>query len=55
MVCEACHTSCSSCDGPNKNQCLSCPSDSNRFYALDNTKLCLCLEGFYDNNQKICS
>jgi hypothetical protein len=49
--CAKCHYSCSSCSGPNQNQCLSCGADTNRNL---NNNLCVCNLGYFDNNTSIC-
>lgn len=52
-LCVACHPSCKTCSGPAFNQCLSCPSSSNRV-STPSSFQCPCLANFYDNNVTVC-
>ncbi|CAD8117448.1 unnamed protein product [Paramecium sonneborni] len=49
-----CHYSCLTCDGPNNNNCLSCPQNSQRIQSV-NQKICSCKKRYLDiENQSIC-
>lgn len=54
-VCQPCHFSCSTCMGPNSNQCITCPSGANRD---DNSATgshdCPCSARFYEKNVLLC-
>ncbi|CAD8188002.1 unnamed protein product [Paramecium octaurelia] len=47
----SCHLTCKECDGPTKDDCLSCFEDSNRRYLAD-YKQCICEYGTVDENNK---
>ncbi|CAD8174765.1 unnamed protein product [Paramecium pentaurelia] len=54
LLFNACHYSCLTCDGPLENNCISCESDSNRYY-LNEQKRCQCLHGYIDiPDEKVC-
>ncbi|CAD8212447.1 unnamed protein product [Paramecium octaurelia] len=54
LLFNACHYSCSICDGPLENNCISCEADSKRYY-LNEQKKCQCLHGYIDiPNEKVC-
>ncbi|CAD8140559.1 unnamed protein product [Paramecium octaurelia] len=46
-----CHLTCLECDGPTKDDCLSCSKDQNRRY-LPNFKQCICEQGTIDLNNE---
>ncbi|EAR98006.3 bowman-birk serine protease inhibitor family protein (macronuclear) [Tetrahymena thermophila SB210] len=46
-VCQKCHPTCLSCNGPNFNQCLDC--DISKFRKISGSQQCNCIEGYYDN------
>ncbi|CAD8124033.1 unnamed protein product [Paramecium sonneborni] len=49
-----CHYSCLTCDGPNSNNCLSCPLDSQRIQSVTQ-KICTCKKKYVDiENEPIC-
>ncbi|KAL4454553.1 hypothetical protein ABPG74_021758 [Tetrahymena malaccensis] len=50
IVCDKCHPTCLSCNGPNSNQCLEC--DTSKFRIISNTpgqQTCNCQDGYYDS------
>ncbi|CAK77671.1 unnamed protein product, partial (macronuclear) [Paramecium tetraurelia] len=47
----SCHPTCQECDGPTKDDCLSCFKNSNRIY-LPDYKQCICEYGSIDLNNK---
>ncbi|KAL4434899.1 hypothetical protein ABPG74_021238 [Tetrahymena malaccensis] len=51
-VCTNCDISCSSCNGPNPNQCTSCPFPSR----VISNGMCLCAQGYYQGGtpQQLC-
>ncbi|CAD8117347.1 unnamed protein product [Paramecium primaurelia] len=46
-----CHPTCKECDGPTKDDCLSCYEDSNRRY-ISEYKVCICEYGTIDQNNE---
>ncbi|CAD8082452.1 unnamed protein product [Paramecium primaurelia] len=46
-----CHPTCKECDGPTKEDCLSCFETSNRRY-LPDFKECICIYGTIDSNNE---
>ncbi|CAD8085196.1 unnamed protein product [Paramecium primaurelia] len=46
-----CHPTCKECDGPTKEDCLSCFESSNRIY-LPDFKECICEYGTFDQNNQ---
>ena len=55
-ICKPCYSSdkdlmktCKTCSGPNENNCLSC-SYPNFYYAINNTCLASCPDGWYSNS-----
>ncbi|KAL4481587.1 hypothetical protein ABPG74_007676 [Tetrahymena malaccensis] len=50
--CYDCDISCSSCNGPSNNNCITCKAGTNR--SLVGTQ-CLCNEGYYEDTSKTCS
>ncbi|CAD8074320.1 unnamed protein product [Paramecium sonneborni] len=49
-----CHYSCLTCDGPNSNNCLSCPLNSQRIQS-STQKICACKKKYLDiQNQAVC-
>ncbi|CAD8207023.1 unnamed protein product [Paramecium pentaurelia] len=49
-----CHYSCLTCDGPNSNNCLSCPLNSQRIQSITQ-KICACKKKYVDiENEPIC-
>ncbi|KAL4481586.1 hypothetical protein ABPG74_007675 [Tetrahymena malaccensis] len=49
--CQDCDISCSSCNGPSNNNCITCKAGTNR--SLVGTQ-CLCNEGYYEDTSKTC-
>ncbi|CAD8211891.1 unnamed protein product [Paramecium octaurelia] len=49
-----CHYTCLTCDGPNSNNCLSCPLNSQRIQSVTQ-KICACKSKYVDiENEPIC-
>ncbi|CAD8213585.1 unnamed protein product [Paramecium octaurelia] len=48
-----CHYTCLTCDGPLISNCLTCDSNSNRFYQVE-LKMCKCNSGYLDKGILIC-
>ncbi|EAR95046.2 TNFR/NGFR cysteine-rich region family protein (macronuclear) [Tetrahymena thermophila SB210] len=53
-ICSACHSSCTSCSGPNSNNCLSC-SGTLYFDSSNNTCTSICPDGTYQDSSSNCS
>ncbi|KAL4486105.1 hypothetical protein ABPG72_012158 [Tetrahymena utriculariae] len=49
--CYDCDTSCSSCNGPSKNNCTQCNPNQNR--RLEENQ-CACNQGYYEDNSQTC-
>ncbi|CAK72636.1 unnamed protein product (macronuclear) [Paramecium tetraurelia] len=47
-----CYLTCATCFGPNKNECLTCSTTSNRQLTKDN--ICICKSGYLDTNLTTC-
>ncbi|EAS03999.2 EGF-like domain protein (macronuclear) [Tetrahymena thermophila SB210] len=55
QICQKCHASCNTCNGPFSNQCLTC-SNYPAYSTLDpNTGLCNCSPGYYRTSEGTCS
>ena len=46
-ICQPCYTTCQTCNGPTRGNCLNCSSISLRYL---NGSTCLCNSGYYDLN-----
>ncbi|CAD8111336.1 unnamed protein product [Paramecium sonneborni] len=48
-----CHITCNTCNGPTKQNCLSCSENMFRYlYKVENS--CLCQDGYYENDSGSC-
>ncbi|KAM3127352.1 hypothetical protein pb186bvf_020552 [Paramecium bursaria] len=46
-----CHYSCQTCFGSMEDQCLTCQNNNSRWLS---NNLCLCMQGYYENNSSLC-
>ncbi|CAD8089136.1 unnamed protein product [Paramecium sonneborni] len=48
-----CHSTCNTCNGPTKQNCLSCSENNFRYlYKVENS--CLCQDGYFENDSGSC-
>lgn len=57
-ICQPCHYSCQTCNGPASNQCLSCPIQATymRSSVTSGANMsCPCDAGYFDNGNQLCA
>ena len=53
-MCEACHPTCLTCDGPTESDCLTCSENKLEDSTTEGNK-CICKDGYYlDTNDYTC-